>query len=85
MDQLPRLEVSQLQIPGTGGEATLILHAVTLRNFAQRLSIVRRQEQEVKFHREDIVLTRAQLIDLIDLLMERVDMIHDNIPGASPT
>lgn len=86
---LPRIDVDQGQVPGTdGAEVKLTLHAVTDENYTQRITIARRCPTESrytttwsKWRYTDIVLTRAQVLDMIDLLIDRIDLLHDDIPG----
>lgn len=89
MTLLPRIDVDQGQVPGTdGAEVKLTLHAVTDENYTQRITIARRCATESrlkttwsKWRYSDIVLTRAQVLAVIDLLIDRIDLLHDDIPG----
>jgi hypothetical protein len=81
MDDLPRQEIGQQPLPGTDrAEAKLVLHAITTHNFSQRVTIARRAVNQGHFRYHDIVLTRAQVLELIDLLIDRVDTLTDDIP-----
>jgi hypothetical protein len=80
----PRREFPQLRVPGTDSAAVwLTLHTLTDRNFTQRVTIGRRALNQKSPRYHDIVLTRAQLLDLIDEFMDRVDTMTDKIPGAT--
>ena len=91
MTTLPRIDVGQAQIPGTdGAEVKLTLHAVTEHNYSQRITIARRCRIDTrygftwsKWRNHDVVLTRAQILDLIDQLIDRIDVIHDDIPEVA--
>jgi len=91
---LPRVDVvvTQTHLPGTdGAEVKLTLHAITADNFSQRFTIARRCRVEgrygtvnwSKWRYHDIALTRTQVFELIDLLIDRADVMIDNIPRRS--
>jgi len=91
---LPRVVVvDQQEVPGVdGAEVTLTLHAITGDNFTQRITIARRCRVQArygtfawsKWRNNDIALTRAQVLELIDLLIDRVDLMTDHTPGGTP-
>jgi len=88
---LPRVDVvSQQRLPGTdGAEVKLTLHAITEENFSQRLTISRRCRIDrtttwSKWRHNEIVLSRTQVLTLIDLLIDRVDLMTDHTPGGTP-
>ena len=84
MTSLPRIDMEQLALPGTDGATTfLVLHVCTPRNYSQRITIARRRPASGKATHHDIQLTRAQVLTLIDHLIDRVDMMHDDIPKAT--
>lgn len=76
----------QEDLPGTDGATSmLVLHTCTPRNFSQRITIARRLTSSGRHRHHDIQLTKAQLLELIDYLIDRVDMMTDAIPKGTAT
>lgn len=90
-DAHPRREIPQSRVPGTdGAEVTLTLHAITTDNYTQRITIARRTLTKGRFgmiwtnwRYHDFVLTRRDVLDVIDDLMDRADTLTDEIPGRT--
>lgn len=87
MTDLPRVDIEQVDLPGTDGViSSMVLHACTSKNFSQRITIARRLTSTGRRNghqrHHDIQLTRAQVLELIDHLIDRVDLMTDDIPGA---
>lgn len=88
MTALPRIDMEQHNLPGTdGSNSSLVLHVCTPRNYSQRITIaVRRQHagrRGERYRHHDIQLTKAQLLELIDHLIDRVDLMCDDIPEGT--
>lgn len=84
MTELPRVDMPQVDMPGLDGvETSLILHRCTEANFAQRLVIARRQPGATHSRHYPILLTKAQVLELIDHLIDRVDLLRDDIPKGT--
>jgi hypothetical protein len=82
MPDLPRVEIPQLPVPGLGPDPSrLVLHPCTERNFTQRITIARRAARQTNWRYHDVALTRAQVLELIDYLIDRVDLMTDDVPG----
>ena len=85
MTGLPRVEIPQLDLPGVWDTQTrLTLHPVTHWNYTQRITIARLGPKQIKWRFADMYVTRAQVLEVIDHLIDRVDIMTDTIPGGRP-
>ena len=86
MTTLPRVDIMQERMPGLDGcDSRLTLHAVTDSNFSQRVTVARRCREQTHWRYHDIALTRVQVLDVIDHLIDRVDVMTDDIPVGRGT
>lgn len=90
MTALPRVDMGQHDLPGTDGSSSmLVLHDCTDLNYSQRITIAVRRpnpgRRGERYRHHDILLTKKQLLKLIDHLIDRVDLMRDDIPEGPAT
>jgi hypothetical protein len=82
--RIPRFELAQGHVPGTDGAvSTLVLHAVTPRNFTARLTVARQAPEDTRTRYHDVVLTRPQLAKVIRELQARHAVMTDDVPAVT--
>jgi hypothetical protein len=81
----PRVDMVQRALPGTdGSKSVLVLHMCAPSNYSQRITIATHRLHSGRRRHHDIQLTRAQVLELIDHLIDRVDTMTDDIPATPP-
>jgi hypothetical protein len=81
--RVDRIELPQERVPGTdGATSSLILHAVTARNFTARVTVTRRAPEDNRIRYHDVVLTRPQLAKVIRELQARYAVMTDDVPAG---
>lgn len=84
MPDYPSRVFRQRQLPGTdGAESWMILHRVTEDNYTLRVTIGRQAFMQKSPRYQDIAMTKEQVLELIDELIDRIDVMSDREPPTT--
>jgi hypothetical protein len=80
----PAVEFQQYRLFATEAQVFMRFHRITSENTTQRVTIARRAHRQGNVHYSDVVLTRDDLLKIVDELMIRIDVMSDEDPPDLP-